>query len=118
MICENESNYHSNKAAIAIIKKYKNRITITANRQKKMKVLFSFKVKAVLPDKSPAAGVPVEVCAAGKCKNMTTADDGLFTAVVSSENTNRVFVSWVVLDFCFFLPFCYVSCFLGGWTWV
>ncbi|XP_047480379.1 alpha-1-inhibitor 3-like [Penaeus chinensis] len=67
--------------------------TVYADNYKKPNLPYTVKVRAVLPDKSPAAGVPVEVCAAGRCKNMTTAADGLFTAVVSSDNTNRIFMS-------------------------
>lgn len=67
--------------------------TVYEDNYKKPNLPYTLKVKAVWPDKSPAAGVPVEVCAAGKCKNMTTAADGLFTALVSSDNTNRIFMS-------------------------
>ncbi|XP_042884512.1 alpha-1-inhibitor 3-like isoform X2 [Penaeus japonicus] len=66
---------------------------IYEDNYKKPNLPYTLKIKANLPDNTPAAGVPVEVCAAGKCNNMTTADDGLFTAVVSSDNTNRIFMS-------------------------
>lgn len=61
-------------------------------------------VRATLPDESPAAGVPVEVCAAGKCANLTTAEDGLITAVVMSDKANRIFVSCLLL-----FPFAFYS---------
>lgn len=61
-------------------------------------------VRATLPDESPAAGVPVEVCAAGKCANLTTAEDGLITAVVMSDKANRIFVSCLL-----FFPFAFYA---------
>ncbi|ROT60844.1 alpha-2-macroglobulin [Penaeus vannamei] len=60
---------------------------------KKPNLPYKIKVRATLPDESPAAGVPVEVCAAGKCANLTTAEDGLITAVVMSDKANRIFMS-------------------------
>nr|XP_045622212.1 murinoglobulin-1-like [Procambarus clarkii] len=53
---------------------------------------YILKLRAELPDGSPAGGVPVEVCASGRCNNMTTAPDGLFTTILPSYNTNRVFM--------------------------
>lgn len=80
-------------------------MTITVMKSKKIIPFPFLQIKANLPDNTPAAGVPVEVCAAGKCNNMTTADDGLFTAVVSSDNTNRIFVSRSVLYFLYNISF-------------
>ena len=54
--------------------------------------LWLVQVRAELPDGSPAGGVPVEVCAAGACKNITTKDDGRLTALVNTQDTNRIFV--------------------------
>ncbi|XP_042884509.1 alpha-1-inhibitor 3-like [Penaeus japonicus] len=66
--------------------------TVHEDEYKKPNLPFTLKLRALLPDKSPAAGVPVEVCAASRCTNMTTADDGLLTIAVSG-NANRVFMS-------------------------
>nr|AEC50080.1 alpha-2-macroglobulin [Pacifastacus leniusculus] len=66
--------------------------TIYEDAYMKPNLPYSLKVRAEKPDGSPAAGVPVEVCAAGRCTNMTTAPDGLFTTVLPSYNTNRVFM--------------------------
>ncbi|XP_069170713.1 C3 and PZP-like alpha-2-macroglobulin domain-containing protein 8 [Procambarus clarkii] len=49
-------------------------------------------VRAEKPDGTPAGGVPMEVCAAGRCTNMTTAPDGLFTTVLPVYNTKRVYI--------------------------
>lgn len=52
-----------------------------------------FQVRAELPDKSPAAGVLVELCAADLCYNLTTAEDGVITTLLSSPGNKRVMVS-------------------------
>ncbi|XP_042880594.1 alpha-1-inhibitor 3-like [Penaeus japonicus] len=67
--------------------------TVYMDTYKRPNLPYTLKVRATLPDKSPAVGVPVEVCAAGKCTNMTTAEDGLFTAVVMSNEANRIFMA-------------------------
>ncbi|XP_064093307.1 alpha-1-inhibitor 3-like isoform X2 [Macrobrachium nipponense] len=53
---------------------------------------FTVKVRAEQPDGAPASGVQLEVCAAGKCKNMTTPDDGVITAVLPNYKSNRIFM--------------------------
>ncbi|XP_071524048.1 murinoglobulin-2-like isoform X2 [Panulirus ornatus] len=53
---------------------------------------FTLKLRAVLPDHSPAAGVPIEVCAAGRCTNKTSAQDGIFTIILPPYDTNRIYV--------------------------
>ncbi|XP_071524396.1 alpha-1-inhibitor 3-like [Panulirus ornatus] len=66
--------------------------TLYEDRFMKPNLPFSLKLRAQLPDGSPAANVPMEVCAAGRCNNMTTPPDGIFTAVLPSYKTNRVFM--------------------------
>ncbi|XP_069174260.1 alpha-1-inhibitor 3-like [Procambarus clarkii] len=53
---------------------------------------FTLQVRAELPDKSPASGVAVEACAAGKCTVMVTPPDGLLTVVLPSYATKRLFM--------------------------
>ncbi|XP_063596598.1 alpha-1-inhibitor 3-like [Penaeus indicus] len=80
-------------ASASISRTAVNFVTVYEDNYKKPNLPFTLKVKATLPDDSPAAGVPVEVCAAGVCANKTTAQDGVFTAVVASDDTNRIFMS-------------------------
>lgn len=65
---------------------------IYADEYMKPNLPTTVKVKAEYPDKSPASGIPVEVCAAGKCNKMLTAEDGIFTAVLPAYKTNRIFM--------------------------
>ncbi|XP_047480269.1 alpha-1-macroglobulin-like [Penaeus chinensis] len=65
---------------------------VSRDNYKKPNLPFIVKVRASLPDMSPAPGVPIEVCGGGRCTNMTTADDGILTAVVSGS-ANRIFMS-------------------------
>ncbi|XP_071547683.1 alpha-2-macroglobulin-like protein 1 [Panulirus ornatus] len=51
---------------------------------------FTVQVRAVLTDESPAAGVPLEVCAAGKCTALMTDTDGLVTIVLPSYSAKRI----------------------------
>ncbi|XP_063596628.1 alpha-2-macroglobulin-like [Penaeus indicus] len=67
--------------------------TVYKDNYKKPNLPYTLKLRATLPDQSPAAGVLVEICAAGKCANMTTAKDGLITATVMSDKANRIFMS-------------------------
>nr|XP_045625235.1 murinoglobulin-2-like isoform X1 [Procambarus clarkii] len=64
--------------------------TIYKDTYMKPNLPYTLKVRADNPDGSPAAGIPVEVCAAGRCNIMTTAPDGVFTTVLPSYNTNKV----------------------------
>ncbi|XP_069170675.1 alpha-1-inhibitor 3 isoform X3 [Procambarus clarkii] len=66
--------------------------TIYEDAYMKPNLPYSLKVRAEKPDGTPAGGVPMEVCAAGRCTNMTTAPDGLFTTVLPVYNTNRVYI--------------------------
>ncbi|KAK4303730.1 hypothetical protein Pmani_024278 [Petrolisthes manimaculis] len=56
--------------------------TVYVDEYMKPNLPFTIKVRAERPDKSVGVGVPVEVCAAGKCTNLTTGADGLVTAVL------------------------------------
>ncbi|XP_050717837.1 pregnancy zone protein-like isoform X3 [Eriocheir sinensis] len=51
---------------------------------------FTVKLRAELPDGTPASGVPVEVCAAGRCNNDTTALDGILNMVLPNYDANSV----------------------------
>lgn len=51
---------------------------------------YSVKLRAELPDGTPAAGVPVEVCAAGCCTNDTTAPNGILNIVLPNYNSYSV----------------------------
>ncbi|XP_042229017.1 alpha-2-macroglobulin-P-like isoform X2 [Homarus americanus] len=53
---------------------------------------FTLQVRAELPDKSPASGEAVEVCAAGKCTVMMTPEDGILTVVLPSYNSKKLFM--------------------------
>ncbi|XP_069170706.1 murinoglobulin-1-like [Procambarus clarkii] len=66
--------------------------TIYEDAYMKPNLPYSLKVRAEMPDGTPAGGVPMEVCAAGRCTNMTTAPDGLFTTVLPVYNTKRVYI--------------------------
>ncbi|XP_068236210.1 alpha-1-inhibitor 3-like [Palaemon carinicauda] len=56
---------------------------------------FTAKVRAEYPDGAPASGLQLEVCAAGKCNNMTTAADGIVTAVLPNYKSNRIFMKTI-----------------------
>nr|AYV97196.1 alpha-2 macroglobulin [Portunus trituberculatus] len=53
---------------------------------------YSVKLRAELPDGTPAADVPVEVCAAGCCTNDTTAPNGILNIVLPNFNSYSVLV--------------------------
>ncbi|XP_063849335.1 alpha-2-macroglobulin-like [Scylla paramamosain] len=53
---------------------------------------YSVKLRAELPDGTPAPGVPVEVCAAGCCTNDTTAANGILNIVLPNYNSYSVLV--------------------------
>ncbi|XP_071524049.1 alpha-1-inhibitor 3-like [Panulirus ornatus] len=66
--------------------------TVYDDQYKKPNLPFTMRLRAQLPDTSPAAGVPVEVCAVGRCNSMTTAPDGIFTVVLPSPKTKKVLI--------------------------
>nr|XP_053631516.1 A.superbus venom factor 1-like [Cherax quadricarinatus] len=80
------------EASVSITRNAVSFKTIYADEYMKPNLPYTLKVRAELPDGSVAAGVPVEVCAAGRCTNMTTAPDGLFTVVLPNYDTNRVMI--------------------------
>ncbi|ROT60960.1 alpha-2-macroglobulin [Penaeus vannamei] len=80
-------------ASASVSRSAVNFVTVYEDNYKKPNLPFTLKVKATLPDDSPAVGVPVEVCAAGMCTNRTTQEDGVFTVVVASDDASRVFMS-------------------------
>ncbi|XP_071524073.1 alpha-1-inhibitor 3-like [Panulirus ornatus] len=57
---------------------------------------YTLKVKAELPDKTPAVGTPVEVCAADLCYNLTTPEDGVITTILSPSNINKVLMKALI----------------------
>ncbi|KAK8754666.1 hypothetical protein OTU49_017522, partial [Cherax quadricarinatus] len=78
------------EASVSITRNAVSFKTIYEDEYMKPNLPYTLKVRAELPDGSAAAGVPVDVCAAGRCTNMTTAPDGLFTVVLPNYDTNRV----------------------------
>lgn len=60
---------------------------------KKPNLPYVLRVQASLPDDTPAPGVPMEVCYAGRCKNRTTDAEGKITAVILSGDFNRIIMS-------------------------
>ncbi|XP_063601516.1 alpha-2-macroglobulin-like protein 1 [Penaeus indicus] len=71
-------------------------VTLRAVREdayKKPNLPYILQVQASLPDDTPAPGVPMEVCYAGRCRNRTTDAEGKVTAVILSGNFNRIIMS-------------------------
>ncbi|KAK3848744.1 hypothetical protein Pcinc_044478, partial [Petrolisthes cinctipes] len=64
--------------------------TVYMDEYMKPNLPFTIKVRAEHPDNSVGVGVPVEVCAAGKCTNLTTGADGLITAVLPNYESYGV----------------------------
>nr|XP_053627786.1 murinoglobulin-2-like [Cherax quadricarinatus] len=80
------------EASVSITRNAVSFKTIYEDEYMKPNLPYTLKVRAELPDGSVAAGVPVEVCAAGRCNNMTTAPDGLFTIVLPDYTASRVII--------------------------
>ncbi|XP_063615403.1 murinoglobulin-2-like isoform X2 [Penaeus indicus] len=51
---------------------------------------FSGKVKAVFPDKTPAANEPMNVCISGQCRNMSTSAEGILEFVIPKYSGSSV----------------------------
>ncbi|XP_069955764.1 murinoglobulin-1 isoform X2 [Cherax quadricarinatus] len=50
---------------------------------------YTLKVKAELPDKTPAVGAAIEMCAAERCSNLTVPQNGIITAILFSPTAKR-----------------------------
>ncbi|XP_063614627.1 murinoglobulin-2-like [Penaeus indicus] len=51
---------------------------------------FTGKVKAVFPDKTPAANEPMNVCISGQCRNMSTSSKGILKYVIPKYSGSSV----------------------------
>ncbi|XP_070001311.1 alpha-2-macroglobulin-like protein 1 [Penaeus vannamei] len=71
-------------------------VTLRAVREdayKKPNLPYVLRVQASLPDNTPAPGLPIEVCYAGRCRNRTSDAEGKIIAVVLSGNFHRIIMS-------------------------
>ncbi|XP_069182649.1 alpha-1-inhibitor 3 [Procambarus clarkii] len=62
---------------------------MNADKYLKPNLPYSIQVMAMLPDKSPAAYIPLELCAADVCRNTTSPRDGIISAVIYSPTAHR-----------------------------
>ncbi|XP_037797121.1 alpha-1-macroglobulin-like, partial [Penaeus monodon] len=53
---------------------------------------FTGKVKAVFPDKTPAANEPMNVCISGECRNISTSSEGILEFVIPKYSGSTVLI--------------------------
>ncbi|KAG7169002.1 Alpha-2-macroglobulin-like 4 [Homarus americanus] len=66
--------------------------TIFNDNYMKPNLPYTLKVKAELPDKSPAGGLLVELCTDESCTNITTPQDGVITTVLPPSSVRNILV--------------------------
>ncbi|XP_042222119.1 alpha-1-inhibitor 3-like [Homarus americanus] len=64
--------------------------TIFNDNYMKPNLPYTLKVKAELPDKSPAGGLLVELCTDESCTNITTPQDGVITTVLPPSSVRNI----------------------------